>query len=84
MPKQNLQLVTLNLIEGDRETIREFYPKHIPWSTIVRALVNRHCKALREAANRKEIDNEQFAKRAAESVDISELTSGDLGGEETE
>lgn len=45
-PEVHLTKVTLNLVEGDRETLSAYYP-HMGWSVAARELINRYCTQLR-------------------------------------
>lgn len=50
MPKKaerSLEKVTLNLYEGDKETLAAFYPK-LGWSVATRWLIHQFCNRLRE------------------------------------
>ena len=55
MPRKSpvpLELVTLNLVKGDREVLERFYPKPVGYQMAIRALVNQHVKALLERESR--------------------------------
>jgi len=53
--KSPLQKVTLNLIEGDRDILNNFFPAQ-GWSVAARAIINRACRTLleRESQSRSE------------------------------
>lgn len=46
MKDEILEKVTLNLYQGDRETLQSFYPR-TPWSVVVREAIHDLCKRLR-------------------------------------
>lgn len=45
--KKRFQKVTLNLVEGDKETLQKFYAS-MGWTVAARILIHKYCKALRE------------------------------------
>lgn len=77
MPKKleiPIEKKTLNLFEGDAETLAEFYPS-IGWSVALRQLAHVHAKRLRERHSRsgaKANDRADIADLAA-SIDIGDV-----------
>lgn len=53
--KAPLQKVTLNLIEGDRDILNNFFPAQ-GWSVAARAIINRFCRALLERESQSQSD----------------------------
>lgn len=50
MPKKSLQpleMASIRLYEGDRDTLASFYPS-IGYNAAVREIVHRHCRLLKE------------------------------------
>ena len=70
MPKSEkvpLEKVTLNLVEGDKETLASFYPV-AGWSVAARGFINLVCKNLRE------LDSQQVISMAQPiNIDISSI-----------
>lgn len=46
--KEELQKVTLNLSQGDRDTLARFFPA-VGWSVAARRIINRACRRLQES-----------------------------------
>lgn len=44
--EEPLQKVTLNLVDGDKETLASFYP-NLGWSVAARKIIKRYCDGLR-------------------------------------
>ena len=55
MPKKMdkpLEVVTIKLFLGDKETLGKFYPAPLGYNAAIRQIVNHHCNKLREAESR--------------------------------
>lgn len=59
-----LEKVTLNLEEGDRETLIKFYP-HVGWSVAARRIIKIHCAHLNE------LESQQSKPFNVEDIDLS-------------
>lgn len=85
MPKkldQDLEKVTLNLFDGDKQILQERYGK-VGWSPVVRQLVRNHAKKLLEREARSETLNDQ-SEIAAIAADISISDARGSGRNETD
>ena len=73
--ERELEVVTLRLVKGDKEILQEFYPE-IGYNRVVRELVSRAAKRLREKYARQEQQNDPTSSGFASGGD---LDGHDLG-----
>lgn len=55
MPKKldkPVEMVSLKLFEGDRDTLKQFYPMPLGYNAAARQIIHHHCNKLRERASR--------------------------------
>lgn len=60
-----LEKVTLNIVEGDKETLQRFYHS-MGWSVAARRILNDYCEQLRKLANHE-------GKALSVKIDLSRL-----------
>lgn len=78
-----LEMVTVKLFEGDKETLKSFYPLPLGYNAAVRQIVHHHCNKLRERASREGVpSNVRLDDASLDALLASAAGTGDGGADE--
>ena len=72
-----LEKVHVALVVGDWETLDRFYGRTIKVSGAIRALVNRHCKALLERELETNVQRTDLPEPDLDSLGLGDAAGGD-------